>query len=333
MIASCLKLNWILISILILVSPIAAWAVVETGTGSNLSATVTPTDPRAGEMVTIVLTGYGFDLNQSYIRWFKDGKEVRSGFSQKSYSFRLGQLGQQTQINVFVSQNSRLLAEKSFLFEPADLVLDWQAESFVPPLYQGKARASAGAKIKLAAEAHLVNDAGNSIEAARLIYRWTRDGATLESASGVGKNTLTIETEATDTQTKIGLEVSSVDNRKHVSGNLILNLEKPRLVFYEQKPLSGVNYRHQISDPYELYATEAVFQSFPLFWPLKTWSRLNYSWQVNRTAVSDRTGDPSSLVVRPSTGATGQSEISLRVAGPSATEVTTGRFKVNFGGN
>lgn len=325
------KLLFLFLTILSL--PLLAWAVTETGTGSNIIAEVSPRDPTPGSMVLISLSGYGFNSEETVYTWSKDGKIKASGRGEKKFSFQLGQLGNPTRIKVSADYGGRRLAEKSFYFEPSDIGFVWEAETMVPPFYQGRARMTAGANLKVASTPYLASQSGQIFKPGDLIYNWYINGVLNKEISGKGKNVISIPTTEKDNQLKISLKVSSIDNKSSANKTLIVYLEKPSIAFYEKLPLEGVNYKKQIIDSYELYSEETSFLAVPFFWPTKLLNDINYSWRVNGVS-SPNTDNPNVLTVRQPSGGAGINEINLQVNnGVSTNNSVTGRFNIKFGNN
>ncbi len=313
--------------------PTTILAVTETGVGSNVLATITPTNPRPGDIVNISLSGYGFDTNQSYFKWMRDGKDVLSGNGQSQYSFQLGRLGVATKIDVTIFSDTRALATKSFYFEPADIDFVWQADTFVPPFYKGKERASAGANIKILATPYLINNLGQAENKSNLNYSWSQDGKPLNDRSGLGKSNITIATGPDKNQIKIDLAVSTIDKSRSTNKSLIINLDKPELAFYEIKPLAGTNFLKQVIGSYDLYDDEASFLAIPYFWPRNQINNINYLWAINGLQASPQK-DPWSLTVREPSGGAGQNEINLQVSdAQNSLGPVSNHFNIKFGNN
>lgn len=317
----------------LLLTPISAWAVVETGVGSNISANISPSDPAPGSTVVITLTGFGFDSNKALYEWSQDGIVRKIGQGENKFSFQIGQLGKPTRINVFVSLNQRQIAEKSFYFEPSEINLLWQAETLTPPFYQGKARASAGAKIKILATPYIINQAGKKERVQDLIYNWFIGDTLNKEGSGQGKNVFSAQTNPNDSQLKVTLKVTAKSGGSGANKTLIIYLDKPELAFYEQRPLEGANYGKQIIDNYELYGDESSFVAVPFFWPLKYLEDITYAWTVNSLPVPNKERADTLTVRQPSSGS-GLNQIGLQVSDPTNKQITSnGSFNIKFGNN
>lgn len=321
------------LALILLLAPVIIWAVTETGSGSNVLVTVSPQDPKAGDFVTVSLDGYGFDKDQSFFDWNKDGKRVLSGAGRNTYSFQLGRLGVNTKITVTISTNTQILAEKTLYFQPTDIDFIWQANTFVPPLYRGKEMATAGAAIKIVASPYIVNNSGQLEKDSNLNFSWQQNGVSLGNSSGLGKNTLLVTPEPNQSQIKISLSASTVDKKNSASKSLIINLDKPRIAFYEIRPLSGVNYLKQIVDSFELYNEEASFLAIPYFWPKNQLNGTNYNWSINGLSIANQS-DPGVLTVRQPAGGSGQNEIGLQIKDRQGRQSSIdGRLNIKFGNN
>ena len=225
------------------------------------------------------------------------------------------------------------MAEKSFYFEPSEINLLWQAETLTPPFYQGKARASAGAKIKILATPYLINRAGQKETTQNLIFNWFIGDSLDKEGSGLGKNIISIQTKPNDSQLKINLKVTTKNGESNASKTLILYLNKAELTFYEQRPLEGINYGKQIIDNYELYDAESSFVAIPFFWPLEYLGNITYGWSVNSLPVSNKEVANTLTVRQPSSGS-GLNQIGLKVSDPLNEQMTLNRsFNIKFGNN
>lgn len=305
-------------------------AVTQSGTGSNVTATIKPTDPKPGDFVEISISGYGFSTNNSYFEWSKNGKKTKTGFGASVYSFQLGQVGEATRISVIVISNKRKLAEKSFYFEPSEIEFSWEADSFVPPSYIGRARASAGGELKIVATPRIANQAGKVEKIGDLNYLWYKNDTLLSELSGKGRNVVKIKTANADSQVKISLIASNQSGQNSAKETLIINLNQPEIAFYENRPLSGPNFHKQIASSYDLYEKETSFLVVPFFWPKSDFNNIKFLWRVNNS-LAEAAENPEILTVRQPESGSGQNQVSVQLE--SGEKKAQGRFNIKFGNN
>ena len=133
----------ILVGVGMIFLPSPTWAQVNINIpfalSNELGVEIIPNYPEPNTVVFINLTLYTDDLNSADINWYKDGKSVLSGKGETKYSFRMGGVGEETTIEIKIKLLSGASFSKSFTLNPASVNLVWEANSFVPPFYKGKA--------------------------------------------------------------------------------------------------------------------------------------------------------------------------------------------------
>jgi hypothetical protein len=125
---------------------------------SELNVEIIPTYPRPNEMVFVNLALYTDDLNSADISWYQDGKNVLSGKGEVKYSFKAGSVGTETKIEIRIKLLSGASFSKTFTLNPASVDLVWEANSYVPPFYKGKALHPRQGSLKLVAMPEFVKN-------------------------------------------------------------------------------------------------------------------------------------------------------------------------------
>ena len=314
-----LKKILLISTLLIWILPVGSWAFQETSIGNNLLAEIKPASPGPGESVTINLSSYGFDIDTSSISWFVNDTLKWQSVGNKSFSFNLGPIGQQTKVEIMVKAFGGQQASKTFIFDPAEIELFWETQTSKPLFYQGKARPSAGSNIHLVAWPYLVNHSGQKIDPAQLTYRWQQDGVALADLSGVGKNSLTITTDRGASQVKIGVMASSPADNISAAKSLVINLVKPEIVFYEKKPLEGINYGQVFPAEYSLFDDEVTVRAEPYFLPLDSNLVFKYLWTLDQSKADGRPDDPLAITLRRSQNTSGSNRISFSAQSQNST--------------
>lgn len=299
---------------LISILPFGLKAFQETSLNNNLIAEVKPTSPGAGESVTISLSGYGFDINTSIISWYIDDKLKNRGVGIKKLSFNLGPVGVKTKISVYVEARNGQKASKKFVFDPTELDLFWETKTSQPGPYKGKALASAGSNIKVVALPYIINRDGQKIDPAKLSYTWKKDGSLVPSLSGIGKSSASFVAGKSSSQIKIEVEAKSPTDNITAYQFLVINLVSPEILFYEKKPLEGVNYGKVLPKEYPLFEEEVTVRAEPYFLPLEGGNDYKYAWQIDRASAQGKSDDPRAITLRRSQEVSGSNLINFSVS-------------------
>lgn len=302
--------------ILLLALPTSLLAFKESGIGNNLIAKVNPSSPGPGEIVKISLTSYGFDIDTSLINWYVNDLLKVRGVGRKDFTLSLGGAGEQTKIVVYVQSSGGQKATKTFIFDPSEIELLWEAETSKPPFYKGKALPSAGATIKALSIPYLVNQSGKRISSSDLIFTWEKNGVLQTSISGKGKNSAKFETSPDDSQLKVRVRVTNTENNLSIFKEIIIDLVTPEITFYEKKPLEGVNYGQVLPTEYSLFDNEITVRAESYFLPLNAKRSFNYLWFIDQSPAISRPDDPLSITLRQNKDLSGSNRLKFSVQAP-----------------
>ena len=156
---------------------------------NELGVEIIPNYPRPNEPVFINLTLYTDDLNSADIGWYKNDKLVLNGKGKVNYSFVAGNVGEETKIEIRIKLLSGTSFSKSFTLNPASIDLVWEANSYVPPFYKGKALHSRQGNLKIVAMPEFVKN-GKRTAPENLVYEWSNGVDVYQSQNGYGKSVL-----------------------------------------------------------------------------------------------------------------------------------------------
>lgn len=205
----------------------------------------------------------------------------------------------------------------------------WQADTYTPPFYKGRALWSSQSSITLMA---IPNGLGNT---ANLNYRWTRNGTVLggpNGASGVGKNSITYSDSILGRSQTFKVEIVGGDQSILASASVSLTPIQPMLAVYENSPLYGFLFNREAGSAYELSSSEVTLAAFPFFFSSRHRhdGLVNYEWHTN----SGETQNSNSVTYRTAEGAAGSSQISIRARNPVLVMQDVGKnLLVRFGNN
>ena len=260
--------------------------------GQALRVTVLPRYPKAFEKVSVSVEDFSRDINGLNISWSQGGRVVAKGIGMKSFGFTAGALGSVGDVTVTIDGSTHTIP-----IRPAEVDLLWQASSYTPPFYKGKALHTNQDAITVVAEPFFVTRQGVRVNPTTLVYKWKQNGIIAEESSGYGRKIFTVRPSALSKPIDVEVEVTSTTGEYAAIGRTVITETTPKLLVYEDSPLYGIRSEHALNGKGFLFGdkSEATFVAIPLFFSAIRPSdpNLEYTWSQN----SVRTNQESSEVV------------------------------------
>lgn len=279
----------------------------------ELQVEITPTYPRPNENISINLTIYTEDLNSADVVWYKDGKKVLSGKGETSYSFRAGAIGETTEIEIDITFLNGDHLSKSMSFSPASVDLVWEANSYVPPFYRGKALHSRQGNLKIVAMPEFVKN-NKRTDPKNLVYKWSDATKVYQNQSGYGKNILILNGSLLGKSESVTVTVTDPSNNITAQGAISIVPVDPEIVFYENNPYYGHIFDTAINGVYNLETEEVQIIAAPFYFTKD--KNLEYTWRLNGQSVPNLAGSLTAVFRRPEEETVGQSNVSLQIVNP-----------------
>ncbi len=275
----------LLIAVLFFALPSQTQAVIESTLGGTLIANINPKYPKPGEVVNIKLSSYGYSLENSKISWFVNQKLQLEGSAKKEHVVTMGPNGSQTTVTILVENSAGKQIVKNLTFNPADVDLIWEADTYVPDDYKGAALPSLGSKVRVTAIPNL-KETGFNIPANELIFTWTKDYKILPNQSGRGRDSFSFDLDQPNTQ--IDILIQSPNFKIEAYNRVVVVAHKPELILYPIKPLLG-RILEAFSSSFTISPDISGLQIEPYFIPKNLISQglIRYDWSTsNQTVVS-----------------------------------------------
>lgn len=254
---------------------------------SNLnpvSLFASPENPAPLSRVTIQARSARFSIDESTIRWIINGREVRAGIGVKEMVLNVGRAGTVLTVEVEVTHKKFGTFRAIKTFRPADVSLLWEADTYAPAFYRGKALPASEAGIQVTALPSIVDDNGRLVPTSQLVYRWRVDGKTKENESGYGRNTITIEGAKVYETQPVEVEVSTLDRAIVAQTAVSIASVKPEIIFYENRPLEGVAYDTALSGTFTMRGEEMILRAEPYFFSHS--EPVNTLWMMNGQKIN-----------------------------------------------
>lgn len=243
-----------------------------------LEVDISPESPDPFETVEMRVTSNLTDLNRAEIYWYVDNALEKSGRGVRSLSFQVGDLGSVTTATIIIDTIEGQRVTKEFTFRPADVSLLWEAQSYTPPFYKGRALASPQSMIKIVAQPEMRLASGAKLSPDELVYTWKRGNQVLQEQSGYGASVVTVQAPKPFGEADISVEVSSLYETYTAEETLTLPVVDPQVVLYEKDPLAGTNFRNAVRGNAESSGSELTLFAAPYFFSL---DGLEQEWYVN----------------------------------------------------
>ncbi|OGG63663.1 hypothetical protein A3D66_03105 [Candidatus Kaiserbacteria bacterium RIFCSPHIGHO2_02_FULL_50_9] len=282
---------------------------------SPVEIVASPENPTPGAQVLIHLQSASIDLDRSTIIWTINGKRGASGVGVKNTTAVAGVVGTRLLISVAVTEPSGAPVSAAVTLTISTVDVLWQAISYTPPFYQGKALAASDAPVMVTAIPHLVVSSGKEASPGTLIYTWRRNTTVLGNQSGRGRSSVTIDGPKLNDSVRVFVDIATADGAVRGSGAAIIGAAAPEVVLYEDDPLLGIQFNTALQKEFFLSGSESRIVAVPYFMSAKerTSGALRYQWTLNGMPVATEEGKKGSVTLRQTAEGSGTATLALVV--------------------
>ena len=248
-----------------------------------------PEYPEPNQNIEVSLVSSYFDLNRAKIFWYVNGSIYKSGMGVKKINIKTGDTGEGTTIEVIADvmkdgkPAGRITKYKEII--PIEMTLLWEADTYTPPFYKGKALLSPTSQLKIVAIPNAKLKNGKTINPNNLIYIWKGEGRnkSFNENSGYGKNIIYTEGTLPYRDKVVRVEVSSLNDSIKSGKKINIETSNPNILIYEENPLTGVQYNKAIQNNFYLTKQELPLKIEPYFFSKKDKDvgNLKYEWKIN----------------------------------------------------
>lgn len=238
---------------------------------------ISPQYPKANEEVNASVSTFTTDLNNAKISWILDGSTALEGIGKKDFSFKVGNSGFSTNLEVKIETITGSVINKKITISPSDIDMLWEAyNTYVPPFYRGKALASIEGKVKVVAIPSTQNLAGFS-------YNWKQDDKSKQDSSGYGKNYYIYQNSYLENSNTVAVAVSDIFGNGIGSGTISINPGNPKIVFYKKDQILGTQWENSISNGFTINKDGDTIVAEPYFFSIKDLNSSGYefNWFLN----------------------------------------------------
>src|SRR3989338_4938929 len=248
---------------------------------------VVPETPEPHSPVLIELQDVTATLRDASITWILDGKVTLSGIAKRSFSFRTGGVGSITRVEVQIEMGSGALITREFSFRPGSVSLSFEADTYVPPFYKGKAVLSPGASVRVFAFTDVRDASGNRVSESNLVYEWERNGTKFADRSGLGLSSFSFQGNQLSAGEDVAVSILTRDGTRVARASLFIPSNDPLVRIYERNPLRGILYENSLNEVAFL-DQELILVAEPYFFsiPTRKSGGVTFTWNLDGEAVS-----------------------------------------------
>lgn len=274
---------------------------------NDFQINLSPEYPEAYTEVTANIVSYSFDADKSYITWTLNGKIIKQGRGKKSVTFKTGGVGttKYLAVSITTEKGINIRAEKEIKISEIDLL--WQAHTFTPAFYKGKAMPVENGLVKVTAIPHGLGASKS------LIYEWQRDFKNLPNSSGLGRNSISFSFSDVTNEETISVKVSTTNGNNIVEKTINIRIKDMEVVLYEESPLEGVLYQKALGNKVQLLQPEIVIRAEPYFFQKSDIDSLTYEWRMNQKPIKSLAKPNTIGLSAPSDLTEGATAITLQV--------------------
>ncbi|MBY0539571.1 hypothetical protein K2P56_04035 [Patescibacteria group bacterium] len=260
--------------------------------------------------------------------WTVDDVEIARGIDIDKITLTAGAGGSTKVVRVFLVDAQGAEGEALYLIRPGSVDLVWEGNTYIPPLYAGKALPTGDSMIQVQALPHIEIGSGR-VPKNSLVYTWEVEGQKLEAASGFGKSVLRIKPTKLKYQTRVSVTASTPDGTIGARASATIPLYNPVVVIYEEKPLSGTWYTQATPAMTTLSADEVAFRAIPYF--VLDPKSVSFVWTLSGEPFEIDTPDRSIAVFRKTGEGAGEYPVGVTIEKrDSLFERASSRFVLSF---
>ena len=242
-----------------------------------------PKTPGTNQDVTVSLDSFATDLDSSAIVWYVNKVPMKQGVGVKSIMVHTGEFGETQIVEAVIVTNLGKRIEKVINVSPSEIDFLWEAQTYTPPFYKGKAMPTYNSIVKVTAIPRYNQAASDPM---KFFYSWKYNN-TLTVGQGLGKNSALIQMGFPNSPVPVNVDVSLPNT--DWTGQHYANVSgaEAKVLFYEQAPLLGINFNKALTQTTQGTGNQFTVKAVPYFFSTSDVDdgMLVYTWRANRANI------------------------------------------------
>lgn len=248
-----------------------------------ITVSTNPATPGPNQAVTISVESYSVPVNSSKIIWYVDGKPIKEGVAEKSLLTKTKNFGEKVVVDIVILTPDGNRFDKSITLRPEEVDMLWEANTYTPPFYKGKALPTYKSTVKVTAIPRFDSASSNPEE---YYYKWTVNRAQ-GAGEGLGRNSTLVMSGWSGAQFPVNVQVTKPETDLKGSAMVSIGVVDPVVRFYEQGPLLGVNFKQVLPGSITTTANTFKIRAIPYFFSTENYGTddMLYTWLNGNVAV------------------------------------------------
>lgn len=264
--------------------------------------------PTPGDSLRVTLKAPTLDMESALITWTINGKVIRKAYTGNFVDLQVGNVGEVYRIAVEATdgKNTRITAEK--ILRVSDVAVVWEARTYTPPFYEGRALQSPGAEIAFHVIPSILDAKGRLYAPNELVYAWSTNYSSA-TMGGKGVSSIILKNDQPLKDFTVNLQVKDPSGEVRSVKKIIIPVTHPKVLLYEDSPLVGIRHDSALGTDVGIYGKESTLVAEPFYIsaPTRTNSILEYTWSVADATYTN----PGNLTFSPEGSASGTSYLNL----------------------
>lgn len=275
--------------------------------------TTVPSTPGPDQDVQVNIQSFAVDLNTAQIIWYVEKEPVKQGIAEKSITVHTGDLGEKTLVDIVIIPINGDKINKQLTIEPSEVDLLWEADTYTPPFYKGKALPTFKSMVKMTAIPRKNSYTSNP---SSFYYKWTYNRIQ-NVGEALGMSSTLIRAGWPNSSVPVTVNVSILNDEWKGSASVNIPGVEPKVVFYEQQPLLGTLFNKSLSTSVDGTGNTYALRAVPYFYSTDNYLNkdLVYTWMVNNAPVPTNP-EPTNLELAKSGKGIESFNVSLRIQNP-----------------
>ena len=233
-----------------------------------------PEYPKPGDVIKISLQSYSQNLQGSKIGWYLDDVLLKEDVGLTENTITAPLLGEH--ITLIIKVNNKEQARR--IITPTAVDILWEAQTYIPQHFMGRALPVDSSTIKAVALPHL----GDAKKTENLIYNWYKGGRLLTKLSGRGRSTIITASPSLYDDYNLSIEITDSHGIVLSKNGVKITTVEPEILFYTSSPLLGINFTKAITtNNAQQLNNESAFVALPYYFSIANPQELTYKWRVS----------------------------------------------------